>query len=359
MHKRNHHSISSLLLLLWTPFILFAQNTSVYNGTLQEIYFGRLPSAKSEAMGRCGVAGGEEVYTIFFNPAGTSVVEGISLAGSYASPYYLLENADYYFAGASVNLRRVGTFGIGWYRMNYETSQQIPNVNDHFTSFLILNYSFRPMKDFSVGININFVRSKYAGPQFSFDAKSYPLDIGILRIFKLPNHRRTEHIFALGASCFNLNHAKISYITEEQKNALPVIFRAGASYRMTYHNENLMKNVNTMDILFIAEYQNLFNSKYRNGLKCGLDISFFDLFAFRLGYYRETLDDYGYSINKKILDDITYGLGIQIPLHKITNGRLKLNIRFDITTLRQPTYSRTSFYIGDFSVYSLSVNWTK
>ncbi|MHA1302021.1 MAG: hypothetical protein ACTSO9_21605 [Candidatus Helarchaeota archaeon] len=115
--------------------------------------------------------------------------------------------------------------------------------------------------------------------------------------------------------------------------------------------------LNIFSILFTSEYQDLFNSKYRTGFRIGTEISLFEMFAFRLGYYRETLDDYGYSSNKDLLDDITFGFGFQLPLYTITEKKIPLNFKFDMTTLQQPSYTREFDNWENFKVYSFSVHW--
>ncbi|OIP40046.1 hypothetical protein AUJ95_04935 [Candidatus Desantisbacteria bacterium CG2_30_40_21] len=58
--------------------------------------------------------------------------------------------------------------------------------------------------------------------------------------------------------------------------------------------------------------------------------------------------------NKNLLEDTTYGFGIQLPVNKISKSKIPLDIKFDMVRLEQPSYSADW---GDFSVYNLSINW--
>jgi outer membrane receptor protein involved in Fe transport len=74
-----------LYLLIITPFASFGQYDY---GFLQEIFFGRQPSARAEALGRSYAAVDGDLTTIFFNPAGTATLKGLEIDGSYAAPYF-------------------------------------------------------------------------------------------------------------------------------------------------------------------------------------------------------------------------------------------------------------------------------
>lgn len=354
---KNFKKMSVLIYLFFLPCTTIAQNSTEYLGILQEIYLGRQPSARSEALGRCGVAMVENIYSAFYNPAGLSFSDGLLLSGSYADPFYGLRDANYNFIGIGYNLKNYGTIGLSRFRFNYGELEYNGNMYRDFISMFILSYAFKPIKDLSLGMNINLVQNKSFGKSFYAHNIIYPVDIGILKIFQFSGKSEVRQKLFLGVSLFNINYAKIGYVTKEQKDALPVIFRLGASYQLSLYKEMFSSGLNTFSILFTLEYQDLFNSKYRTGLKAGTEVSFFEMFAFRLGYYRETLDDHGTSSNKDLLDDVTFGFGFQLPLETITEKKIPLNFKFDMTTLQQPSYSRLFDNWGNFTVYSLSVHW--
>jgi hypothetical protein len=119
----------------------------------------------------------------------------------------------------------------------------------------------------------------------------------------------------------------------------------------------VLPRLNTFAGLVHLEYQDLLNSKYYSALRAGGELRFFEMIAIRLGYYRETQEDFGYDINRDFIEDVTYGFGAELPLDVIGPKGLPVRIKVDITKLEQPSYTKGTTPWGDFTVYSLSANW--
>lgn len=212
-------------------------------------------------------------------------------------------------------------------------------------------------KNLYVGINVNYVRDKTV-----VVGKSYPIDLGLLKIF---NFRKNQKI-SFGASLYNITNSKIVYDLNNNldinlgiKQAIPISFHLGASYQFFWGNSTLNAvALKTFGILLQLEYQDLFNSKFHNGFRTGAELSFLEMMYVRLGLYREDINDHGFpDVNKSNLTDFTYGLGIEIPINKFTRTKTPLNVKFDITTMKQPSFIENFNNWENFSVYNLSVNW--
>ena len=88
-----------LLSILYSS--IFPQASNLYNGFAQEIFFGRLPSAKTEAMGRILTLNFDPYFVSQSNPASLVSTEGIALFYSNGSPLYGYTKASYNYAGIS------------------------------------------------------------------------------------------------------------------------------------------------------------------------------------------------------------------------------------------------------------------
>ena len=91
-----------------------------------------------------------------------------------------------------------------------------------------------------------------------------------------------------------------------------------------------------METVVQVEYQDILNYEHRTGVKIGGEVRLIEILALRLGYYRETVDDYGQDVNSDSIEDTTYGIGLSLPADKITAGRLPLRLRLDMVNFKQP-----------------------
>ncbi|MHA1302020.1 MAG: hypothetical protein ACTSO9_21600 [Candidatus Helarchaeota archaeon] len=204
MSAKKIHLILILIHFTLVPWITNAQIGNKYTDALEELYFGRQPSARTEAMGRCGVAIMEDVFSSFYNPAGLSFNNGLSLSGSYAEPYYLLQNANYNFIGIDYDFKNYGNIGLSRFRFNYGGIEYNGDTDSDFISMFILSYAFKPTKDFSLGFNINLIQKKSFQRSFYAYRVIYPVDVGLLKVFKFRGRKGINQRILIGASLFNI-----------------------------------------------------------------------------------------------------------------------------------------------------------
>ncbi len=347
------------ILVLVIPLLTFGQYEY---GFLQESFFGRQPSARAEALGKGYSSIDGDLATIFYNPAGTATLQGAELNTSFSSPYYALKKANYNFISAGYNINKYLTIAIS--RNQFTIGQKI-NLTDSvgnpiatgFTptnSLYSLNISSQPIKNLFIGVNTNYLIWK----PINESAKSIYFDFGIIKKFEFGQKITTNHAINIGASITNLNFAKIKldFNGNEFENNLPVITRYGVNYQFHLNKKWISDTLNTFRLLVQGDYQFLLNSDYNNGFHTGLELMFLEILSVRIGYYQESQYDYDLpSANVNEISEITYGLGLQIPLDKLT--KIPLNINFDYASLPQPSYSKTQTSLGNFSTYTLRVNW--
>jgi hypothetical protein len=301
-------------LILFFPILLsqtlIAQD---YTEALFSFYFGRLPSARAEALGTGMVASDAGPFASFHNPAAVCLNRGLTLGASHASPLYLLRDAGYMFFGATYELGPFGHAGLSMYRLNLDEESNItgPGGPDELfetfepsTTRFSITFAKETLKNLYAGVNVSQVRDKPHDDTFS----AIQIDLGLLKTIELDTNQR----LSLGANLFDLTHSKIFYLDETQKDALPVILNIGGSWQMSTGRSALNTfDLHTLSFLVQVEYQHLLNSDYYDGLKGGAELGIIERIYPRCGLYRQDRNDYGFpEINKDVLEDFTYGIGI-------------------------------------------------
>jgi hypothetical protein len=348
-----------LILFFAIPLFSFGQ---YQDGFMQEFYFGRQPSARAEALGKGYSSIDGDLATIFYNPAGTATLKGAEINTSFASPYYFLEKAKYNFISAGYNVNPYLTIGIS--RNHYTMGEEVYLSDDMgnpiskgyapTTSLYSLNISSQPIKNLFIGLNSNYLLWKL----FDESANSIYFDFGVIKKFEFAQKTTLNHTINIGASIKNLNYAKIKWDLNgnEFEADLPVITRYGVNYQIQLNKNWISESLNTFGLLVQADYQYLLNSDYHNGYNTGLELMFLEILSVRVGYYQESQDDYDSpALNANELSEFTYGLGLQIPLDKLTKIPLKIN--FDYASLPQPSFTKSQPSFENFSTYTLRVNY--
>ncbi|RMG23969.1 MAG: hypothetical protein D6732_24200, partial [Methanobacteriota archaeon] len=101
-----------LLFFLLLFFISLEMIAGEYRNYNFPFFFGRQPSARSEAMGRALIIDKNNPFAGYYNPALISQNEGVNFGFSYANPYYLADDASYNFEGMTLEIPNVGTLGL-------------------------------------------------------------------------------------------------------------------------------------------------------------------------------------------------------------------------------------------------------
>lgn len=375
-------TILAVILYFITTNYSFAQT---YNGAFYEMFFGRQPSAKAEAMGRSIASIPGDAISYYYNPAGMASLKGLNLNGSFASPYYSLDTARYNFFGASYNIKKYGTVGLSrdYFNYGYEdeiiVTDEIGNVTGTYTYDPdITNYrmtlSSEVIKDLFVGVNLNFLHPDLIPDEYNLtvgnekfqDENVFYFDLGVIKAFNIKSNK-LNHNINLGTSLINVNSADYSPIDEDQGDKLPVIFRLGASYDLSLDDRSISSKLKSYNFLVNAEYEDLFNSKYYGGFHSGFEFTFLEILSLRAGFYTQdnmnndaSFDDSGnVTINKieNTLNEFTYGFGVNIPIRQLTNGKTPIELKFDYANLKQPPYINDEDSPGNYHVYTIIFNW--
>jgi hypothetical protein len=359
-----------LTLGLMMATALSAQYTS---GFQVEYFYGNLPSAKTEAMGMADAAIGGTIASTFFNAAGLGSIDNQEIYLSTSAPFYILKNSNYYYAGYA---RRVMPWLVTAFSVNNFVFGENDNgwvvdigyddylVTKGLTSNYALSVAGTPVKGLYIGFNFNFYRWKLFTDVSA--AKTFNMDGGILYKLEIPEFKKIRSHAQFGVSVNNFTMSKITYEAPDgaqATNELPIIGRFAAAYMFGTDVNLPAAGSGPLDFTFTMEYQANFNSEYYNIFSVGVESVLWQVLAFRMGWFTQSLDDFGNETNYDRIRDFTYGFGAIVPLNKLTGEKVPLKIHFDYCSLKPPSHSDHSSKAStgrlvNMRTFTLRVAWT-
>lgn len=322
------------------------------------IYFGRQPSAKAEAMGRGLVTNPSNEFSSFYNPASSSLSEGLTVSFSTSSKYYLDTSANYNYKGLNYNIKDIGTFGVSRYHIGTGYDMEIGDGFNY--NLYTINYSRKITGDFYGGININFLNAHIpflpvvgAGSSQDNDPVGVFADIGFLKIFKMkkPMPGNTSHEIILAASIVNITSSTIDI---GYKKDIPVIIKVGAGQNFNFLQNTLIKNSNLLKIFSQIEFEHELRGGNISIFKAGADATLYGIFSLRAGLHHLVKNSSNPSQTH-----LTYGFGLNIPVNDLTNGKYPFKINIDYVDLKEAATSQDFIYYnyGNFNVVSMKLSW--
>ncbi len=349
MRKRLHILLLPALLLY--AALCIAQNKEFY---LRDFHFGRLPSARAEALGKAYAAIDGDLSCVQFNPAGIARIQRLEFNTAQAPPgYYALTKAYYSFYAGGWRISRYLQVGLSQFMYNSGNEQVLGQVTTPYQQRNTLTISSEPLRNLLVGVNVNYLVFQPGNG----DKVSRPvyIDAGLIKKIPLPAIRSS---ISIGSSITNISKGSLTTTSAiaSIKRDIPVIWRSGISYQWQYGRAFLLDTVPIVKLLGQVEWQKLLNSAYRRAIRWGAEAQLYNLLALRCGYYHETIYNFGFpDANNNKLVSFTYGLGLQLPLHLLTG--LPVNINIDYARLPQISYSRVFTDWPKFTSYSVRLNY--
>lgn len=341
------------LLLVFNQGICYCQYDAPF---LPEFFFWRQPSARAEAMGKAYTSVSGDLGCIHFNPAGISKIKPVELNTSYTPPNNYLTKGYYTYAAAGININRYLQLAASHFRFDFGKTQIINVTKRPFEEKFVFTIASEPLKKFQAGVNVNYFNWQQG---LTTPTHTVFLDAGLLKEFTLKEQVKFNHAIKAGASISNFNFASIkdnnlSGMVTTFK--LPVITRLGFNYEVISKKSKKDKYDNDIRIMLISEYQLLLNSKYRSGLRLGGEFSLYNVISLRAGWYNEKVFNHNFpDINKSVIQDFTYGLGLRFPIYRITNFPITVN--FDYTSLPQVSYRKDLSDLSNFRTFSLHLEY--
>jgi len=337
--------------------VIFAQQ---YNDFAREIFFGRLPSAKSEAMGRIVTLNLDPYFVSQSNPANLLSTKGVAVFYSNSSTFYGYNDASYHYAGISYNTQKFGAIAFNLLLFNSGATIFIPQGGVSFNNpfeekrFLYtLTYSNKIKDWFSLGINANLFVADFGEGQMYSDSF---FELGLSRDFNLIKKSEIKDDLTVGTQIKNIFNQSFTAIDEAQSDAFPSIFRIGISNQLEYFDLDIYKIAYLLGFTIAFEYQDLLNSGKRTAYKTGGELALLDIAFLRGGYYSETKFNYGINSTDK-LEEFTYGFGLKLDFEKYIANNFPLILLFDFVSLAQPTYTADFDDWDNFTTFTLIANY--
>jgi hypothetical protein len=351
----------TLLLCLLSPF-LRAQSGF---GFQQEYFFGRLPSGQAEAMGGGQVAVGGSVASLFFNPAGLGLIQTQEAMFSTSAPFYALTESDYYFAGVArrfhpnmVGALSVNQFAVGPSTFDITINGQRYPVDEPKSTNVALSYAVEPIEGLHVGTNVNYYHWKYLDEVEA--ATQLHVDVGALYRLALQEGEKGASHLQIGAAVNNLSAARIEFsgpAGEVSSNEFPSIVRVGASFLTQQAVDFSLLGLMNIGFTGTLEYQAVLNNPFRNGIRIGTETVLWEVLAVRLGFFTHSIDDFGFPNNRSQLTDFTHGLGLIIPLPKLTDAKIPFSFHIDYVGMKQPPFTFSGPRLVNMRTFSFRLVW--
>jgi hypothetical protein len=332
-----------------------------YNDFAREIFFGRLPSAKTEAMGRILTLNFDPYFVSQSNPANLVTTKGVAVFYTHSSPFYLLNDASYNYAGVSYNNPNIGAFALNalWFNSGITfniTSPTSPEVIGTFEpgrELYTLTYSNEIKDWFSFGVNASLFVDNFGADQ-SFTGTFF--ELGLSRNFNLVQDSQLKDDLMIGTQLKNIFNQSFSAFDEAYSDVFPQIFRIGVSNLLEYTDTDIFEKAYLFGLTIGLEYQDLFNSDRRTAYKAGGELSFLDIIFLRGGFYHETTIDFGFNSTGN-LKEFTYGFGLKLDFDKHLTKDFPLVLLFDFVSLEQPSYTTDFSSWDNFTTFTLIANY--
>lgn len=352
-----------LISMLFAPLLGWSQYSS---GFQQEYFFGRLPSARTEAMGRAGVAAGEGTGNLFLNPATLGLTENYDAVFSTSGPFYVLRESDYFFLAASHRFSEkiVGAFSINDFAIGPTTfdidfgRERFPLDLSHSLNVAVSGAA-ELLPGLHAGLNLNLYRWTYIDEvKATYNGH---IDVGLLYTKALAAEAGRSRELRLGLSVANTTFSEITFYSPENDTAtqaFPAILRVGAAYQSTREINYPGIGRGPLAFTATAEYQNVLNYDYLTAFRFGTEVIFYDVLALRLGGFTRSEDDGGLpEYNFSVSRDITYGFGFRFPLEQITKGKVPCTMWLDYTSLESAPTSNIGGRLPNFRTFTFRFIW--
>lgn len=308
---------SIFILLFSFIFALYFAPDSSAQGTSGAYSLKIPPGARANGMGQSNVALVGDATSLWWNPAGMSMVEGsvVDLMHSQLVPG-LASDVFFEYIGGVRNLG--GGIAVGaavqyltygeWQAMSDDPNAPPLGTASSFEVSPVIGGSIKLMDNLSIGMNFKFVYISLAPKWATVEGKegkghSVAVDMGaIWRVPELDFFGRRIKRLSLGMCLSNFGPS-VSYVDSDQAAPLPRTVRAGFSYTPYLDEVVELRFVGDIEReLIIVDVSNIYH--------VGSEFVYSDLFAVRAGYIYDEDGD---------IKAPTYGLGF------IFNDRIRVD----------------------------------
>ncbi len=336
-----------------------------YGYSAYELFNGRHPHSRKEAMGKTGVASNGFLYANLSNPAAIGEIDGFYLNYSNDPERDLFfQNKDVWYSeyyGFAVGYKEF-SFAVEYYqqrwRKDYRTSPtgEIEGIIENRVS------KFNFIGSYEIIDNLYFGSALRYSIIENYDEtnKAYSIDLGIIQKVDVLNIRDINYSLNIGVSLSNVLNAYHKDWGHGYKEGPPSNLRLGVNNNIDFNDNSILNSIK-----FNTEINKIVSARpqLEFGFYNGLEINLVKYFLLRGGYYYEA-----YDRNDQYFSEFTYGFGLKLPLYEIfKNNSIPIDLEFGYTPLNQPILNNTTYYgfengissgdLGPFTSYSIVFKW--
>ena len=329
--------------LMKTAYVLLALATSVANVPVHaDEYVSTglnaydVPvNARSIAMGESFVALTANPDALMFNPAGLAGFRGTEV--SFALRRFDWSHAidfRYFQAGGTVQTPFVNIgflynrFTSGELRGSTPQFPEGTGIAKAYNYALAIGLGKRFGDNWDIGVAFKTYDTgltKVSGDvQETETSRPFLFDLGFIYSNRIPTEAESfSHAFSVGAAMQNiggkLKSSTLSSYETDNEMSLAQYLRFGVTYSATVQG-NESESLDPISILVSGEYRTFTNgaesqSSQKDFWGFGVEIRAFEIFAVRVSGY---INPYGSVYGMKGTPALRYGLGLSLPLHKMS-----------------------------------------
>jgi len=251
------------------------------------------PDAKSAALGETGVACGDDVSTMYWNPAGLVNIKELDVIFSHLD---YLSDFSYNFLGAALSVNNIGSFGLGLVYLGTDpfskydsTGAKLDDVNLFKDMAISGSYARNLNEMISVGATVKLVSQTLAdksSTSLAFDAGALAKDIAMKNL-------------SVGLVIKNIGSGPNF---GGESDSLPFQISAGAGYKYSIAG---IKFNSLIDVNLPNYYSFNFGIGQQAEIAIGQDFAFFPRIGIKMPY------EHG------IFSALTFGAGVKLADYTI------------------------------------------
>jgi len=336
MRKLILNTVILLLLVISNSYGQLERSTSKV-GTTAATFLKINAGARAIGMAGAFVAMENDIYSIYYNPAGLSRITGTGSAAFNHANW--LADMSYDFAALSLNLGDIGSMALSLisFSVPEEKVRTFDNPEgdgrywDASSLALGVSYARNLTDNFSIGFNFKYIRDQV----WDMSASSFAIDAGTMYTTPFNGLRIGASISNFGTK-MKLEGRNTYFNVDPNNNPNSGPNNIPAEYRLSYYDiplsfrvglamEVIKSQLLTLTTSVDAVHPND-NTEYLN---LGLELNFNNYFFARTGYKSLFLRDseqsltFGFGLNYPVFNDI----GLSLNYGFADYGRLK-NVQF-------------------------------
>ncbi|TBN03904.1 hypothetical protein EYD45_07730 [Hyunsoonleella flava] len=384
------------IILIAANFSLINAQASYYNPThYSGIFYGQPSSARATGMGLTTITL-DGVENVFYNPATIGLTkEKVNVHLNYAlgSPVY--KGSQYPFLGISYRINDkliVSASNLNWWDEKNSPWTTIiggfeESVERRSQSVYLLTGNYEIIPGLNFGVSGNYLVSRslddnVTNSEFILSVGAiYTKEVDFIKSDNLSNQRL---VFAGSlVNALMKNRIEQTYLDNLNYRDLPIHLSFGAAYKTTLairpdftEGKGFFSGApKTLDLAIHLQYRDVLpgpketiqniNHENNTAFGIGAEAWFMNLLALRLGYYNETRptgdkpDGGFWATGRK--KGLTWGFGVNLPVNRLTNGKLPFNSEVNFVTSRilddyADNFTPPSYFTDRTFLFSVGIN---